>query len=63
MKSKVIFQRYGKYQKKMYIMNLMLSLILTSILVPVIFGLVFQMNARDYRTAMDESVEKTLGNA
>lgn len=44
-------------------MNLMLSLILTSILVPVIFGLVFQMNARDYRAAMDESVEKTLGNA
>ena len=44
-------------------MNLMLSLVLTSILVPIIFGLVFQMNARDYRTAMDESVEKTLGNA
>ncbi len=43
-------------------MNLMLSLILTSVLVPVIFVLVFQMNAKDYRREMDESVEKTLGN-
>lgn len=43
-------------------MNLMLSLILMSILVAVIFGLIFQMSAKDYQLVMDGSVEKTLGN-
>lgn len=62
MKNKAKFQRYGKYQRKMYWMNLMLSLTLMSILVMVIFGLIFQMSAKDYRLVMDKAVEKTLGN-
>lgn len=57
-----MFQRYGKFQRKMYFMNLMLSLTLMSILVTIIFGLIYQMSAREYQAVMDESVQNSLSN-
>lgn len=62
MNKRVKFRTYGKYQRKMYLMNLMLAFSLMLVLVTIIFGLVFQISAKDYQVVMDESIEKTLAN-